>query len=175
MPLETITFRKTNYPILQSQGFASQYAFPFAEKICKGVGVDIGYSKPEWKLPGAIVIDQYKGCGLDGEEYKSTFTANDFYSSPLDFVFSSHCLEHVPDWVGTLDYWATKLKSGGVMFLYLPHCDFQEYWQPMFNRKHVNWLRPDMLQSYFEARGFKNIFVTGHDLNYSFYAIAEKS
>lgn len=175
MPIETITFREINYPILQSQGFASQYAFPFAEKICKGLGVDIGYSKPEWKLPGAIGIDDGKTCTPSLNEYKFECNANFFDFHDLDYVFSSHCLEHVPDWVGTLDYWSTKLKSGGVMFLYLPHCDFQEYWQPMFNRKHFNWLRPDMLQSYFEARGFKNIFVTGHDLNYSFYVIAEKS
>jgi len=174
MPIETITFRKTNYPILQSQGFASQYAFPFAEKICKGLGVDIGYSKPEWKLSGAIGVDYRKSCSDIGKESITNQDANFFRESNLDYIFSSHCLEHVPDWVGTLDYWSDKLKSGGVMFLYLPHCDFQEYWQPMFNRKHCNWLRPDMLQSYFESRGFKNIFITGHDLNYSFYAIAEK-
>lgn len=175
MPIETITFREINYPILQSQGFASQYAFPFAEKICKGVGIDIGYSKPEWKLPGAIGIDDGKHLIGSIEEEQDCNANNFIWYDDLDYIFSSHCLEHVPDWVGTLDYWSTKLKSGGVMFLYLPHCDFQEYWQPMFNRKHCNWLRPDMLQSYFEGRGFKNIFVTGHDLNYSFYAIAEKS
>lgn len=175
MPIETITFRKTNYPVLQSQGFASQYAFPFAEKICKGVGVDIGYSKPEWKLPGAFGIDDGKNCDIYGFEGSTLGDANNFKSEKLDYIFSSHCLEHVPDWVGTLDYWDTKLKCGGVMFLYLPHCDFQEYWQPMFNRKHCNWLNPEMLKAYFEARGFKNIFVTGHDLNYSFYAIAEKA
>ena len=22
-----------------------------------------------------------------------------------DYIFSSHCLEHVPDWVATMDYW----------------------------------------------------------------------
>ena len=60
------------------------------------------------------------------------------------------------------------------MFLYLPHCDYQEYWQPMNNRKHVNWLTPSILLAYFNAGGWRNVFVSGDDLNCSFYAIAEK-
>lgn len=180
MPIETIQFRETNYPILQSQGFAAQYAFPFAEKVCKGVGIDIGYSNPDWKFPTALYGVDHGKFSVGGiEKEMVNVDALNFHFEPsdryvLDFVFSSHCLEHIPNWVEAIDYWGTHLKPGGVMFLYLPHCDFQEYWQPMFNRKHCNWLRPDMLQSYFNAGGWRNIFVTGHDLNYSFYAIAEK-
>lgn len=173
MPIETINFNGTDYPALQSKGFAAKFAFPFAQEICKGEGYDIGYSKPMWCLPGAIGIDDGK-IFRDGLERHDDVSAMELPMDNMDYIFSSHCLEHLHDWVGVLDYWKTKLKSKGVMFLYLPHCDYQEYWQPMNNRKHVNWLTPIMLSSYFNNGGWRNVFVTGDDLNCSFYAIAEK-
>lgn len=174
--MRTIEFNQKDYPELQSQGFASQYAFPFAEKICVGDGLDIGYSKPEWKLEDAIGIDLGKMCSLELEEFNNNdISATSIPFVELDYIFSSHCLEHLNDWVGVLDYWTSKLRKGGVMFLYLPNADYQEYWRPMNNRKHVNWLTPKMLEDYYLVRGFKNIFVTqGYDLNGSFYAVAEK-
>lgn len=176
--MKTIEFNQRDYPELQSQGFASQYAFPFAEKICKGTGLDIGYSKREWAFPNADWgIDNGKYFGPNGEK-ESKLNALQFPKgwAQFDYIFSSHCLEHIPDWVTALDYWGRMLKKSGIMFLYLPNCDYQEYWRPFHNRKHVNWLTPAMLESYYQARGFKNIFVTqGYDLNASFYAIAEKA
>lgn len=176
--METIEFRGKEYPKLQSEGFAAQYAFAFAEKLCKGQGLDIGYSKPEWKFPGSIGIDDGKMyIETDAIEIPDSFNAMDlpYSASGWDYIFSSHCLEHLPDWVGVLNYWSAKLRSGGIMFLYLPNADYQEYWRPMSNRKHLNWLQPDMLRIYFEFNGWKNIFVTqGYDLNGSFYAVAEK-
>lgn len=173
--METIEFNGKSYPKLQAEGFASQYAFAFAAKVCKGKGVDIGYSKPEWKLPGAIGIDLDKFCTGTSDTPMSKYSATNFVGDNLDYIFSSHCLEHLDDWVGVLDYWTSKLKEGGVMFLYLPNADYQEYWQPMNNRKHVNWFSPYMLEEYYKQRGFVNIFVTeGYDLNGSFYAVAQK-
>jgi SAM-dependent methyltransferase len=175
--METIEFNGKEYPKLQSEGFASQYCFPFAEKMCKGIGFDIGYSLPEWKFPGSIGIDDGRVIPqrMQNVDFKSDYSAMNLPDEIVDYIFSSHCLEHLPDWVGVLDYWTSKLRSGGVMFLYLPNADYQEYWRPMHNRKHLNWLTPNMLESYYLSRGFKNIFVTqGYDLNGSFYAVAEK-
>lgn len=176
--IETITFNNRTYPKLQSEGFASQYAFAFAEKFCKGNGVDVGYSSQNWMFPRALSgIDLGRIHNPTGEVYDESFSATSFPPSwsNLDFVFSSHVLEHLPDWVGVLDYWKTKLRPGGVCFLYLPNCDYQEYWRPFSNRKHINWLQPHMLESYFNSGGWRNVFVTqGYDLNGSFYAVAEK-
>jgi predicted SAM-dependent methyltransferase len=174
--METINFNGKDYPALQAHGFASQYSFPFATLLCKGEGVDVGYSKPEWKLPGAIGVDLDKVsfASSTGESDMNGYSATNFIGQELDYIFSSHCLEHLNDWVGVLDYWSSKLKSGGVLFLYLPNTDYQEYWRPMHNRKHCNWLTPAMLKSYYESRSFKNVFVTeGYDLNGSFYAVGE--
>lgn len=162
--IETIEFEGKSYPKLTSEGFAAQYAFPFAHKLCKGTGYDIGCNREEWKFPGAIAIDP-----VLTPEYHAT----NLPPLKVDYIFSSHCLEHVGDWVGVLDYWISKLQSGGVLFLYLPHPD-QEYWMPWNNRKHVNSLSPDILNMYLKARKMNKVFTTGADLNYSFYAIAEK-
>jgi SAM-dependent methyltransferase len=83
-----------------------------ALKYCKGDGLDIGASF--WPLPGSLPIDNCDGPG----------TANRLEDIPdrsQDFVFSSHCLEHIADWQAALDVWTDKLKQGGILFLYLPH------------------------------------------------------
>lgn len=165
--MELIEYKERVYPKLQSEGYASRYAFPFAEKLCIGNGMDVGCSKIRWSFPGSLPIDISLSDEWDAMNLPD-------HKEGWDYIFSSHCLEHLNDWVGALNYWHSKLKPGATLFLYLPDCDHQEYWQPMSNRKHCNWLRPDMLKKYFEFGGWKNIFVTGHDLNYSFYAVAEK-
>ena len=91
----------------------------------------------------------------------------------VDYIFSSHCLEHLNDWVGALDHWTTRLHKGGIIFLYLPHPD-QEYWKPWSNRKHIHLLEPTHIKDYFKAKNFSKVFVTtGYDLNHSYYAVAE--
>lgn len=164
MGIDTIRFKEKKYPQFQSQGFAAQFAFPFAKHICKGVGVDVGCSRVEWALPGAEPVD----INLINNPYHAMALPTE-----LDFIFSSHCLEHIPDWVGVVDYWQTRLAEGGILFLYLPHYS-QTYWRPWNNRKHVNILTPEIIETYLRDRLWNNIFVSGHDLNNSFYAIAEK-
>ncbi len=175
--MDIITFKDKTYPAIQAHGFASQYAFAFAENFCNGVGVDVGYCKPEWKLPPANGTDHGKICSSVGVEFECDVNAMHMAAFGLDYIFSSHCLEHLPDYVAALDYWSTKLRPGGTLFLYLPNMDYQEYWNPANNRKHIHYLNPAIIQSYFDNRRdmWRNVFVTqGWDLNGSFYAVAEK-
>lgn len=173
--IRTIKFEGFTYPHFQAEGNAAKFAIPFALEVCKGVGVDIGYSKPEWKFPGAIGVDNGKICwpSLREEEMKET-NADIFNLNDLDYIFSSHCLEHTPQWINTLDYWTGKLKPGGVLFLYLPHPD-QVYWRPWNNRKHNHILHPSDIDSYLcGSKNWKEWFVSQRDLNYSFMVMAEK-
>jgi hypothetical protein len=162
--IKTIEFNNKEYPHFQCEGNASQFAIPFAKHICLGEGLDIGCMKREWAFPGATPIDlsfddEYHATNLPGVEY--------------DYIYSSHCLEHVVDWVGILDYWITKVKKGGSIFLYLPDYS-QEYWRPWNNRKHVNILTPEYLKDYFDHKGCDKVFVSGVDLNNAFMVIVEK-
>ena len=163
--IETIEHNGMLYPLLQTKGYAAKYAIPFALDILSGKGLDIGCNNDEWKFPGAQPIDL-----LFDDPWDAFNLPDELY----DYIFSSHCLEHLNDWVGALDYWSTRLKKGGVLFLYLPHYA-QTYWRPWNNRKHIHMLMPEMLRDYFIDRKWINILVTeGYDLNHSFYAIAEK-
>lgn len=161
--MELISFNNKNYPKFQSEGFAAKFAIPYAINFCKGLGVDIGCNRIEWAFPGAIPIDPQI----------NEFDAKNFPYENLDFIFSSHCLEHITDWVSVLDYWYPKLKSGGVVFLYLPDYS-QEYWRPWNNRKHYNIFTPEILSDYFTNNGYTNIFYSLRDLNDSFMIVAEK-
>lgn len=166
--IETIEFKNNNYPAFQADGFAFQFALPFAQQVCKGnVGYDIGCNRAEWSMPGAILIDP----NID-----PTHDAMNLPALHVDWIVSSHCLEHLPDWVGALEHWHSKLKKGGVLFLYLPGMDNQVYWRPWHNRKHLHYFYSDIFWQYFEDKPemWRNPFVSGNDLNSSFYAIAEK-
>jgi hypothetical protein len=50
MPIETIDFKGNTYPKFQAEGYAAQFIIPFALKICKGVGYDIGCMKKKLAL-----------------------------------------------------------------------------------------------------------------------------
>lgn len=47
-----------------------------------------------------------------------------FADASMDFVFSSHLLEHIEDYRAALAEWWRVLKVGGHLVLYLPHKDF---------------------------------------------------
>lgn len=162
--MKTITHNGKVYPEFQEDGFAAKFAFPFAKEVCKGWGYDIGCGRPEWAFPGAMPID----LTIDDE-----WDANNLpRDKKADYIFSSHCLEHVDNWVDTLDSWRWRLQKGGTLFLYLP--DFsQSYWRPWHNRKHRHVFTPEIIRTYLEDRGYENIFVSGIDLNNSFIAMAE--
>jgi len=162
MPIETIDYGGFKYPAFQAEGNASQFAIPFAKQVCCGEGYDIGYGADEWKLPGAVGIDL-----KDGRD------AMDLPWGAVDYIYSSHCLEHLDDWVAALDHWTTRIRRGGVLFLYLPHFD-QRYWRPWHNRKHRHVLTREMITSYLSDSGYQNIFCSDRDLNHSFMVMGEK-
>jgi len=102
-----MSFGKTWPPYL-FQGNATKWIADKALAFCKGDGIDFGAGK--WCLPGAIPVDQATYFGLE-----------DFDPASLDFVYSSHCLEHIRAWKAKLLELVTKIKPNGIIFLYLPH------------------------------------------------------
>jgi len=65
-------------------------------------------------------------------------------SASLDFVYSSHFLEHVVDYEATLAEWWRVLKVGGKLILYLPHRDFYpRIGQSGSNTDHKHDFHPD--------------------------------
>lgn len=160
-----VDFQNEKYPYFQSIGNASQFSIPFAQHFCKGFGYDIGFCKEEWKLLNSRGIDLSLNDG---------YHANNLPDDEIDYIYSSHCLEHVDNWIDTLEYWISKLKPNGVLFLYLP--DFsQKYWRPWNNRKHKHCLTPELLKEFCIDHKMENILVSGIDLNNSFMVVCQKS
>lgn len=159
MSIEIIEHNNKKYPKFQSEGNAAQFIIPFAKKVCIGTGYDIGYCKEEWKLSNAI--------GIDINDRSNDFCANNLPNNKVDYIFSSHCLEHVDNWVETLEYWISKIKNNGVLFLYLPNFS-QSYWRPWYNKKHKHCLTPEIIKTFLIDKECKNIFCSGIDLNDSF-------
>ena len=156
--METIEYKNKIYPKFQSQGYAAKFAIPYAQMVCTGQGVDIGCKKKEWAFPNSAAIDL---------EFNNGFHALNFPNIKINYIFSSHCLEHIPNWVETMDYWYEKLEKNGILFLYLPDYS-QEYWRPLNNRKHVNIFNSQIINDYMKDKGYTNIFKSGVDLNNSF-------
>lgn len=195
--IKTIEFKGEVYPAFQASGYASRFVIPFAMEVCKGVGYDIGCNRIEWKIPGAFPIDpNFKDKFLTWYEHEFTcvpeiktlitserkffqhyksYSAQHLPDGQVDYIFSSHCLEHLNKWVNVLNYWYEKIKPGGKIFLYLP--DFsQKYWRGWHNTKHVNMFTPEIIKTYFtdQPEMWENVFCSGVDLNNSFTCIAQK-
>ena len=90
------------------RGNATAHIINTAARWCVGRGIDFGAGR--WPLVFAVPID--------------TDTPTQLRHLPegsQDYVFSSHTLEHIQDWRGTLAAVRRVLKVRGVLFLYLPH------------------------------------------------------
>jgi SAM-dependent methyltransferase len=139
-----------------------------ALKYCKGQGIDIGAAY--WPLPGSTPIDTEQGPG----------TANrleDVHAESQDYVFSSHCLEHVEDWESALDVWISKLKPAGILFLYLPHpsCKLWHVSNPFMSGIHKWAPDPVTVRNALINRGLEVVEEDeGPDHFYSFYICAKK-
>lgn len=77
----------------------------------------------------------------------------------LDFVFSSHFLEHVVDFERALASWWRFIKPGGHLVLYLPHADlYPRRGQPGANPDHKHDFLPEHIIDAMET------ITDGHDV-----------
>jgi ADP-heptose:LPS heptosyltransferase len=96
----------------------------------RGRGIDLG-SGPGRAFPHFIGVDNKKDTDLFTKQNQArpdvvaeASNMDMFASESLDFVFSSHLLEHIVDYKKVLRECWRVLKVGGRLVLYLPHKDF---------------------------------------------------
>lgn len=177
--MEIITYKGKRYPKIQAEGNAAQYIIPFAKKFCKGIGYDVGCNKVSWSFPGSYPVDpnideRYHAMKLPNIDIYDPESISLTTHEIVDYIFSSHCLEHVMvPWFDVLRYWTSKIKVGGTLFLYLPDYS-QEYWRPWNNLNHKSIFTPSIMKDAFEALGYVDVFVSGVDLLNSFAIVGEK-
>jgi SAM-dependent methyltransferase len=156
------------YPDYLTAGGASHAIFREALKHCKGKGVDVGSG--HWPLPGAIALDAARGPG-------KARSIREFEPASLDYVFSSHCLEHIAAWQEELDLWIAAIKPGGVLFLYLPHpdCGLWQPGSPMVGGEHRWSPAPEGIRAALVFRGMTVVAQdAGPDAMHSFFVCARK-
>lgn len=99
------------------------------EQYLKGIGIDIGAGDDPLPLPGVETWDWSNG------------DANLMSGAKLcyyDYVYSSHCLEHMYNIKEVLKTWSKLLKPGGYMFTVVPDWELYEkcMWPSKFNGDH---------------------------------------
>lgn len=93
-------------------------------RFCLGSGIEIGAGKtPRCPRERTLFLDKNIG---DKDATENADIISDASKIPLpdesmDFVFSSHVLEHMQNTIATLNEWMRVLRPGGVIFLILPH------------------------------------------------------
>lgn len=152
--VELFDYDGVRYPGYLKTGNAMQFIEPIAKQFCRGIGLDVGCGK--WPLPGARPIDRLRG--------------DDVMSLPeglWDYVFSSHMLEHLADPVSALEHWKTRLRAGGVLFLYLPSTQMR-YWNTTRNRRHLHEWEPAQMARILRDLGFVDVLHSERDMAWSF-------
>lgn len=109
----------------------------FATRYFKGFGLDVGGGNDSLALyleffplvKNLIVYEQEQGDG----QYLANVADNSF-----DFLFSSHCLEHLRDPEVALNNWLRVVKPGGHLVFQVPDEDMYEQgvWPSRFNTDH---------------------------------------
>lgn len=106
-----------------------------------GSGIDIGCGDDILKITKGTV----RGWDVkDGDANKM----NGVEDNSLDFVYSSHCLEHMVNVPDALKNWVRILKPGGTLYTVVPDfCLYEKFtWPSKFNSDHkasfsLDWFR----------------------------------
>lgn len=121
----------------------------FFDRYMSGFGLDIGFAGYREDilpiLPGAIGVDT-NYPDYDGK----TLPFND---ETQDYIYSSHCLEHIQDWVTAIQEWYRVTKLGGHIVTVVPHMYLYEKKGSLpsnWNQDHKRFYTPSSLLNEFE-------------------------
>lgn len=112
-------YRGVLYPDRLTHKNATENILETALKYCQGGGIDVGAGR--FPFSNAISIQNDKN--------QNAYALPEIENESLDYVYSSHCLEHLTYPWDAVKLWISKLRTGGVIFLYLPHPDMK-LWRP---------------------------------------------
>lgn len=160
-------YQGDKYPDMCRCGNAQAHIAEKAKQFCTGAGLDIGAGN--FPFGSAFPVSN---SGVNAHNLYC------FVDESLDYIFSSHCLEHLDKPFEALKLWETKLKPGGVMFLYLPHPDMK-LWKPgspWVKAAHKWQPTYEILAGWFENLGLKIISGSpDQDSFYSFHIAGRKN
>lgn len=110
---------------------------PFWQRVFVGRGIDIGAGDDpvvrEGRWPNVMSCEDFD-CGQGDANYMLRYCEPAAY----DFVYSSHCLEHLYDPHRAIREWWALVKPGGHLVVVVPDEDLYEQgvWPSRFNADH---------------------------------------
>jgi ADP-heptose:LPS heptosyltransferase len=122
-----------------------------------GKGIDVGCQRDPI-TPDCVAFDKNPGPEVThvGDARNLGFSDGQF-----DWLWSSHCLEDLPDTLGALTEWCRVVRSGGVIALYVPHPELYKGG----NADHVHpGFRAEELSEYLSQLNCHIIAAVNHDL-----------
>jgi len=129
----------------------------FFDKYMSGVGLDIGFAGYSTGtvsiLEGAIGVDT-NYPGYDGITLP-------FADESQDYVYSSHCLEHISNYMAVIKDWYRVTKVGGHIVTVVPHQFLYEKRNTKpskWNRDHKRFYTPASLVAEFEESLIPNTY-----------------
>jgi ubiquinone/menaquinone biosynthesis C-methylase UbiE len=112
-----------------------------ARDFCKGTGIEIGGLHARLNVEADVKVLDYLSTEELKEKYKNDRNVNlddlwkvdivsqawdlsEIENNSLDFVMSSHVIEHLPNPATALEEWLRVVKTGGVVFFIVPDMRF---------------------------------------------------
>ncbi len=124
-----------------SCGREAQKIAPWAIPYLDGRGFDVGCGDQK-VVPWATGLDRHKAADINSDGRAMPEVA----SRSLDFIFSSHFIEHCDDYTAVLAEWWRTIKVGGHLVLYWPHPDhYPRIGQFGANLDHKHDITPDQM------------------------------
>jgi len=96
-----------------------------------GTGLDIGAGDDPFR-PLSGVCRAWDPKHEDGDAAELAGVAN----ASMDYVYASHCLEHLENPAAALKRWAEVIKAGGYLYVAVPDFELYEGGQAIRNRFH---------------------------------------
>lgn len=122
----------------------------FYTKYMSGIGLDIGYAG---YIPGVLaILDTATGVDTNYTGYDGHTLP--FQSESQDYVYNSHCLEHIADDWQAISEWFRVLKTNGHLIIVVPHQYLYEKKQSLpskWNEDHKRFYTPGLLLKRIEA------------------------
>lgn len=150
-------------------GNASGCFKPFIERRLVGHGCDIGCN--QWKVKEDAVGIDTVGADIIADAQ----TLDGVGDETFDYVYSSHCLEHIDDWQRALANWLRVLKPGGLLVLFLPDVKQEPGWsKDVLIGHHKVDLSLEMILGWCKENGVEAVQYGLYTPFCSFYCVGKK-